>query len=100
MHLARVIGGTLAAGSDARNARWVASDELATLPLTDGLVAVPLAEIVELTLQEETLQVDGSFALLRTGAIRFSVEKASNTSPSAWKTSKKPWRNSKPRACA
>lgn len=39
-YLARVIGGTLAPGSDARNARWVAPDELATLPLTDGLVAV------------------------------------------------------------
>ncbi len=39
-YLARVIGGTLAAGSDARDARWVTSDELATLPLTDGLVAV------------------------------------------------------------
>jgi 8-oxo-dGTP diphosphatase len=39
-YLARVIGGTLAAGSDARDARWVASDELATLPLTDGLIAV------------------------------------------------------------
>lgn len=39
-YLARVIGGTLAAGSDARDARWVASDELAALPLTDGLVAV------------------------------------------------------------
>jgi len=42
-------------------------------------IPVPLAEIVELTLQEETLQVDGSFALLRTGDIRFSVEKASNS---------------------
>jgi len=39
-YLARVIGGALAAGSDARDARWVATDELSTLPLTDGLVAV------------------------------------------------------------
>jgi len=39
-YLARVIGGTLAAGSDAKNARWVTSNGLATLPLTDGLVAV------------------------------------------------------------
>jgi uncharacterized protein (AIM24 family) len=42
-------------------------------------IPVPLSEIVELTLQEETLQVDGSFALLRSGEVRFSVEKASNS---------------------
>jgi uncharacterized protein (AIM24 family) len=42
-------------------------------------IPVPFAEIVELTLQDETLQVDGSFALLRTGDVRFSVEKASNS---------------------
>ena len=39
-YLARAIGGALAAASDARAARWVSSDELATLPLTDGLAAV------------------------------------------------------------
>jgi 8-oxo-dGTP diphosphatase len=39
-YLARVIGGTLAAGSDARAARFVGPDELAALPLTDGLVDV------------------------------------------------------------
>ena len=39
-YLARVIGGQLAAASDARDARFVSSDELATLPLTDGLAAV------------------------------------------------------------
>ena len=41
-YLARVIGGSLAAGpsDDARAARFVTADELATLPLTDGLVAV------------------------------------------------------------
>jgi ADP-ribose pyrophosphatase YjhB (NUDIX family) len=39
-YLARVIGGTLAAGDDARAARWVAESELAQLPLTDGLVDV------------------------------------------------------------
>lgn len=39
-YLARVIGGSLAAASDVRAARWVASDELAALPLTDGLVDV------------------------------------------------------------
>ena len=42
-------------------------------------IPVPQQEIVELQLQEETLQVDGSFALLRTGDVRFSVEKASNS---------------------
>jgi len=39
-YLARAIGGSLAAASDARAARWVSSDELASLPLTDGLVDV------------------------------------------------------------
>jgi ADP-ribose pyrophosphatase YjhB (NUDIX family) len=39
-YLARVIGGTLAAASDARAARFVDDAELATLPLTDGLVSV------------------------------------------------------------
>jgi ADP-ribose pyrophosphatase YjhB (NUDIX family) len=39
-YLARVIGGTLAAASDVRAARFVGPDELATLPLTDGLVDV------------------------------------------------------------
>jgi uncharacterized protein (AIM24 family) len=40
---------------------------------------VPLSEIVELRLQDETLQVDGSFALLRSSGIQFSVEKASKS---------------------
>ncbi len=39
-YLARVIGGTLAAASDARAARFVGEGELAALPLTDGLVDV------------------------------------------------------------
>lgn len=39
-YLARVIGGTLAAGSDARAARFVDEAELAALPLTDGLLDV------------------------------------------------------------
>jgi len=39
-YLARVIGGTLAAASDARAARFVDEAELASLPLTDGLVDV------------------------------------------------------------
>lgn len=42
-------------------------------------IPVPLSEIVELTLQEETLQVDGSFALLRTSGVQFSVERASKS---------------------
>lgn len=36
-YFARVTGGTLAAASDARAARFVDFDELATLPLTEGL---------------------------------------------------------------
>lgn len=39
-YVARVIGGTLAAGSDVRQARFVDEAELATLPLTEGLVDV------------------------------------------------------------
>jgi len=36
-YVARVIGGELVAGSDARAARWVDEGELQTLPLTEGL---------------------------------------------------------------
>lgn len=39
-YAARVIGGTLAAADDVRNARFVAWSELAGLPLTEGLVEV------------------------------------------------------------
>ena len=39
-YLARVIGGQLAAGSDARAARFVDDQELARLPVTDGLPTV------------------------------------------------------------
>lgn len=39
-YLARVIGGALAAASDARAARFVDERELEALPLTDGLVPV------------------------------------------------------------
>ena len=39
-YLARVIGGSLAPASDARSARFVADHELASLPLTDGLLSV------------------------------------------------------------
>lgn len=42
-------------------------------------IPVPRNEIVELSLQDETAQVDGSFALLRTGEVHFSVERASNS---------------------
>jgi ADP-ribose pyrophosphatase YjhB (NUDIX family) len=39
-YVARAIGGELAAGSDARAARFVDDAELAALPLTDGLLPV------------------------------------------------------------
>ena len=39
-YLARVIGGELAAASDARAARWVTSDDLPTMQLTDGLLTL------------------------------------------------------------
>jgi ADP-ribose pyrophosphatase YjhB (NUDIX family) len=39
-YVARAIGGTLAAASDVRDARWVTDDELAALPHTEGLVDV------------------------------------------------------------
>jgi 8-oxo-dGTP diphosphatase len=39
-YLARVIGGTLAAATDVRAARFVDADELAALPLTEGLADV------------------------------------------------------------
>lgn len=39
-YFARVTGGTLAAGSDARAARFVDDDQMAALPLTDGLAEV------------------------------------------------------------
>ena len=39
-YFARVTGGKLAAGSDARAARFVAFDELAAVPLTEGLADV------------------------------------------------------------
>jgi uncharacterized protein (AIM24 family) len=45
-----------------------------------GIVAfripVPRREVVAVDLVDETLQVDGSFALLRTGDVRFTVERA------------------------
>ncbi|HEY5949176.1 MAG TPA: NUDIX hydrolase [Kofleriaceae bacterium] len=41
-YLARVIGGTLAAASDVRAAKYVDDSELSQLPLTDGLI--PLLE--------------------------------------------------------
>ena len=42
-------------------------------------IPVPHSEILEITLENETLQVDGSFALLRTDGVHFSTEKASNS---------------------
>lgn len=41
-YLARVVGGMLAHGSDAKDARFVAASELPGLPLTEGL-----AELIE-----------------------------------------------------
>ena len=38
-YAATVIGGTLRAGDDAADVRWVDVSELESLPLTDGLVA-------------------------------------------------------------
>jgi uncharacterized protein (AIM24 family) len=40
---------------------------------------VPMTELQIIELQNETLQVDGNFALLRTGDITFSVEKSSKS---------------------
>ena len=42
-------------------------------------IPVPRSEIVEIPLQGETVQVDGSFALLRSGEVHFSVERASKS---------------------
>ena len=42
-------------------------------------IPVPQNEILEFTLQNDTLRIDGSFALLRTGNIQFSVEKSSKS---------------------
>jgi uncharacterized protein (AIM24 family) len=42
-------------------------------------IPVPQAEIVALDLTGDTVQVDGSFALLRTEGVHFSVEKASTS---------------------
>jgi ADP-ribose pyrophosphatase YjhB (NUDIX family) len=39
-HLARATGGALAAGGDARDARWLTDAEVAARPTTDGLAAV------------------------------------------------------------
>jgi 8-oxo-dGTP diphosphatase len=39
-YFARITGGTLAAASDARDARFVAIDDIAALPTTDGLLDV------------------------------------------------------------
>ena len=39
-------------------------------------IPVPRSEVVSVDLSDETLQVDGSFALLRTGDVRFTVERA------------------------
>lgn len=40
---------------------------------------VPAGEIMKLDLHDERLQVDGNFAILRTGDIRFTVEKSAKS---------------------
>jgi uncharacterized protein (AIM24 family) len=40
---------------------------------------VPAEEVVRVDLKEQTLQVDGNFALMRTGRIEFSVEKSTKS---------------------
>jgi hypothetical protein len=40
---------------------------------------VPLDEVMRIDLKDETLQVDGNFALMRTGRIEFSVEKSTRS---------------------
>lgn len=40
---------------------------------------VPMDEVVRVDLRDETLQVDGNFALMRTGGIEFSVEKSTRS---------------------
>ena len=42
-------------------------------------IPVPRSEVVAVDLVDETLQVDGSFALLRTGDVRFTVERAGDS---------------------
>jgi uncharacterized protein (AIM24 family) len=42
-------------------------------------IPVPRKEILEFTLTGDTMQVDGSMALLRSGSVQFSVEKASTS---------------------
>ncbi len=39
-HVCRVVGGSLRAGSDAADVRWVQRSDLAELPTTDGLEAL------------------------------------------------------------
>ena len=40
---------------------------------------VPADEVLQIDLKDDTLQVDGSFALMRTGKIEFSVEKSTRS---------------------
>lgn len=40
---------------------------------------VPMREIIKMNLNNERLQVDGNFAILRTGNIEFTVEKSAKT---------------------
>ncbi|SIN67977.1 Uncharacterized conserved protein, AIM24 family [Singulisphaera sp. GP187] len=40
---------------------------------------VPVDEVMRIDLKDETLQVDGNFALMRTGRIEFSIEKSTRS---------------------
>ncbi len=40
---------------------------------------MPADEVMRIDLKDETLQVDGNFALMRTGRIEFSVEKSTRS---------------------
>src|SRR5947209_836607 len=40
---------------------------------------VPADEVLRIDLKDETLQVDGNFALMRAGRIEFSVEKSTRS---------------------
>ncbi len=40
---------------------------------------MPAGEVLRIDLRDETLQVDGNFALMRTGRIDFSVEKSTRS---------------------
>lgn len=69
---------------ESASARWAGGEGRHQTRISgSGMVAlsipVPRSEVLEIVLNDETLSVDGSFGLLRTGDVRFTVEKASNS---------------------